>query len=57
MNAFAQGIDLVQIFPWDEMRALDGYATFFERRAPQLLERIAKKRERHLDALGEQDHP
>lgn len=57
VNAFAQGIDLVQIFPWDEMRTLDGYATFFERRAPQLLERIAKKRERHLDALGEQGHP
>ncbi len=57
LNAFARGIDLIQAIPWDDLRALDGYSTFFERREPQLLERIARKRERHLEALGDQDRP
>lgn len=57
LNAFARGVDMLQIIPWDEMRALDDFARFFERRAAQLLERIEKKREAHLDALEEQDRP
>lgn len=51
LNAFGRGIDVMQVIPWDDLRGLEGYAKFLERRAPQLRERVAKKRDRHLEAL------
>jgi hypothetical protein len=55
VNAFAQRIDLVQSIPLEEMQAEGRFAKFFERRWPQLLAIIARKRQRHLDALREQE--
>ena len=53
LQAFAQGIDLAQALPLDDMRAAAGFAAFFEQRWPQLAEKITRKRERHLQALRE----
>jgi len=55
LHAFAQGIDLVQAVPLDEMRAAKGYATFLGRRLPQLQEKIAQKRRRHIEAIRAQE--
>ncbi len=33
------------------MRSTKGFAAFFQRRLPQLMEEITRKRERHLTAL------
>jgi hypothetical protein len=55
LHAFAQGIDLMQAIPLDEMRAAGKFTAFFNKRLPQLLEKIARKRERHLDALRDED--
>jgi hypothetical protein len=54
LHAFAQGIDLTQALPLDDMRSVTGFAAFFQKRWPQLTEKIARKRERHLEALREQ---
>jgi hypothetical protein len=53
VHSFAQGIDITQALPLEEMRAADGFATFFQQRLPQLMEKITAKRERHLKALRE----
>jgi hypothetical protein len=54
LQAFAQGIDLTQAVPLEEMSAERGFAAFFQQRWPQLTEKIARKRERHLQALREE---
>jgi hypothetical protein len=53
LHAFAQGLDLAEAWPLEEMRACDDYADFFGRRWPQIIDRIDRKRQRHLEALGE----
>ena len=53
VHAFAQGIDLMQAAPWDDMRAAVGFTEFFHKRMPQLSEHVAGKRQLHLDALRE----
>lgn len=53
VHSFAQGIDITQALPLEAMRAADGFAAFFQQRLPQLMEKITRKRERHLKALHE----
>jgi len=55
LHAFAQDIDLTDALPLDEMRDAHGFAAFFEKRLPQLQAGIARKRERHLQALEGSD--
>ena len=55
VHAFAQGIDLTEAVPWDEMRATAGFAPFFKQRLPQLMAKITRKRQRHLEALKKQN--
>ncbi len=55
LHAFVQGIDLMQAVPFDHMRAAAGYVAFFQQRLPQLTDKIARKRQRHLEALQEYD--
>jgi hypothetical protein len=52
--AFAQGIDLIQSLPLDDMRSDTGYAAFLDRRWPQLRDKLNDKRERHLRALQDE---
>jgi hypothetical protein len=54
VHAFAQGIDLADAVPTDDMRADAKFSVFFEQRWPQLMEKITRKRQRHLDALRKQ---
>jgi len=51
LHAFAQGIDLGQVLPLDDMHAAPGFAAIFQQRWLQLAEKITRKRERHLQAL------
>ncbi|NUQ62978.1 MAG: hypothetical protein HUU20_10840 [Pirellulales bacterium] len=51
VHAFARGLDLIQALPLEEMRAGEGFSTFLAQRLPQLLGKIASKREQHLNAL------
>lgn len=51
VHAFAQGIDLADAVPTDVMRADNKFSVFFEQRWPQLIEKITRKRQRHIDAL------
>ncbi|MDA1013829.1 MAG: hypothetical protein O3A00_05170 [Planctomycetota bacterium] len=51
LTAFTNGIDILDAIPWDQMKTSDGYFEFFDKRHPQLVEQVAHKRERHLDAL------
>ena len=53
LHAFAQGIDLAQVLPLDDMHSAPGFAAFFQQRWLQLTEKITRKRERHLQALRE----
>jgi len=53
VHAFAQGIDMTQALPLEEMRAIDDFAAFFQQRLPQLMKNITRRRERHLKALQE----
>jgi hypothetical protein len=55
LHAFAQGIDLGRAIPLEPMRADAAFAAFFERPLPQLLEKIAGKRQRHLEALRQEE--
>ncbi len=54
LHAFTQGIDLLAAIPLDEMRAAEGFEAFFEQRLPQLTDKVARNRQRHLDALRDQ---
>ena len=51
LHAFAQGLDLMESLPLEAMRATEGFADFLRQRLPQLLGKIARKREQHLRAL------
>ena len=53
LQAFAQGIDLTQALPLEDMLAAAGFAAFFQQRWPQIFEKITRKRELHLQALRE----
>jgi hypothetical protein len=53
VQAFVQGIDLMQALPLEAMRAADGYSSFFQQRLPQLTENVDRRRQRHSDALSE----
>lgn len=55
VHAFAQGIDLMQAAPWDDMRAAAGFTAFFQQRLPQLVEQVERKRRLHLEALQSRD--
>jgi hypothetical protein len=54
LHAFTQGIDLIQSVPLDDMRSGAAYAAFFDRRWPQLNDKLNDKRQRHLRALQEE---
>lgn len=54
LHAFTQGIDLMQSLPLDDMRCGVGYAAFFDRRWPQLNDKLSEKRERHLRAMQDE---
>jgi hypothetical protein len=51
LHAFAQGVDLTLALPLDEMRRIDAFEVFFQQRWPQLLGKISRRRDRHLEAL------
>jgi len=55
VHAFARGLDSVQALPLEEMQVAEGFSSFLEQRLPQLLGKIARKREQHLNALRGQD--
>ena len=54
LHAFGQGLDLMQAVPLEDMRCVGGFAVFFQQRWPQLIGKIERKRERHLEALNDQ---
>ncbi|MBI3462502.1 MAG: hypothetical protein HY000_05495 [Planctomycetes bacterium] len=53
VQAFARGIDLLKAVPMEEMRAAPGFEPFFQQRLPQLIDKITRKRARHLEAIQE----
>lgn len=53
LQAFVNGIDVLQAIPLDAMREQADFATFLQQRWPQLQERINDKRRRHLEAIQE----
>ncbi len=55
VHAFAQGLDLAQALPLEEMREAEEFSSFLEQRLPQFVGKIARKREQHLNALQGQD--
>jgi hypothetical protein len=54
LHAFGQGVDLLQSLPLADMRDAAEFAIFFERRWPQLTDKITQKRDRHLRALEDE---
>jgi hypothetical protein len=54
VHAFAEGVDLMQALPLEEMQASEGFAAFFQQRLPQLMGVITRKRERHQSAMKDE---
>lgn len=54
LHAFTLGIDFIQSIPLYNMRSEASYAVFFDRRWPQLNDKLEEKRQRHLRALQDE---